>query len=326
MSCSVNADSNHLFQTRSTPSATEEPARPSTARQHATASQLAAQSGRASSAVDQLFFRVSEISSLPSMAREIVEIAGNDSATVDDLYQAIQHDPALVATLLKHVNSSYYGLKYQISDIREAIHLLGLHEVRNLALSTFVSKLFEKSGSHNHYTRAGLWVHSQAVAIVAHRVAQVAQLDRPGEVQAAGLLHDLGYILQDQYLRRHFCTILDEMDDQTPTIEIEQRILTFDHTQLGAAVATHWNFPEAIVDVIRHHHAPSQYDGDHRESVCVVAIANYLCSSGGTSALGIHNLQPLTDDILDVVKITHHQLDEVWAEVQANLARLFGKQ
>ena len=60
---------------------------------------------------------------------------------------------------------------------------------------------------------------------------------KPDEAYLAGLLHDLGLILIDQYVHAAFCRVIDALAEGSPICEVEGRILGFDHTQLGEFVA-----------------------------------------------------------------------------------------
>ncbi len=270
--------------------------------------------------LDKLFTRISEISSLPRVAQRIVQLASDDNATVDDLRRVIQTDPALTAKLLRLVNSSFYAIKNSVRDLRTAISLLGFHEVRNLALSIFVAEQFQKSGDHNAYTRIGLWKHSQAVALMAQRIARVSGRGKPGEIFLAGLLHDIGYILLDQHLRRHFCEVLDEINEDTATCVVERRLLSFDHARLGASVAAKWKFPTQIVDAIRYHHSPETYRGEFVDAVRAVAIANHMATRAGCSALGVANVEPPADGVYAQAGLDPATQEILWNDMTAILS------
>ena len=59
-------------------------------------------------------------------------------------------------------------------------------------------------------------------------------------------------------------------------LNAEQSVFQFDHTEVGFVVATAWAFPPAIVEAIRHHHAPGKATVD-RGLCATVSLANSLC-------------------------------------------------
>ena len=248
-------------------------------------------------ALERLFARISDVSTLPTVAQRVLGLAYDEASTATDLSDVIQTDPALVSRILRRVNSSFYGLRYRVADLQTAINLLGYREIHNLVLSVFVSRWFERPFEHGPYSRQSLWMHSVGVALTARLVSAVTGRAKPEEAYVGGLLHDIGFILLDQHLRRHFVRVVDELRPATPTTKVEARIFTFDHAQLGAAVAKKWRFPERITEAILFHHEPHRYLGPNRELVYIVAIANYLCAAYGWTSLGVQNVPPPSEAI-----------------------------
>src|SRR6476620_6973424 len=167
-------------------------------------------------ALERLFARIGDVASLPAAAEKVLRMTASDDADPLELCEVIQNDPVLVARILRRLNSSYYALSQKISDLKTAISLLGLREIRNLALTVFVSRSFEGGATRGPYKRENLWAHSVGVAVASRLVARVCGRSACEEAYIAGLLHDLGLILLDQTLRRHFHKVLDALDESTP--------------------------------------------------------------------------------------------------------------
>ncbi|MEX2175838.1 MAG: HDOD domain-containing protein [Pirellulaceae bacterium] len=281
---------------------------------------VAAMSPERRTALERLFSRIGEVSSLPSTAHKIINLAEDDNVHAEDLREAIQSDPVLVARILRRLNSSYYALSHKVADLRTAISLLGLREIRNLALTVFVSRFYEPgSTTHNAYKRENLWTHSVAVAAAARLVSRVCGRALPEEAYISGLLHDIGLILLDQTLRKHFFKVVDAIDAATPTHIVENRILTFDHALLGGYVARKWNFPDQVADAITFHHQPWCYTGEHKDLVFVVSVANYLCSRAGLTSLGVHNVAPPPDEVYRGLGLDQVTLAIIWDELDSTI-------
>lgn len=269
--------------------------------------------------LERLFARIGEVSSLPATAQKIMSLAGDDNVQAEALREAIQNDPVLVARILRRLNSSYYALSHKVADLRTAVSLLGLREIRNLALTVFVSRYFEPGTTHNQYKRENLWTHSVAVGAASRLVSRVCGRASVEEAYIAGLLHDIGLILLDQTLRRHFFKVVDAIDPATPTHIVENRILTFDHALLGGFVARRWNFPDQVADAITFHHQPWCYTGEHKDLVYVVTVANYLCSRAGLTSLGTHNVAPPPDEVYRGLGLDQVTLAILWDELDATI-------
>jgi putative nucleotidyltransferase with HDIG domain len=272
-------------------------------------------------ALERLFTHIGLVTSLPAVGQRILQLTENESTSGDELREAIQSDPVLVARILRRLNSSYYGLSHKVADVRTAVSLLGFREIRNLALTVFLSKMFEAPGHHGAYRREMLWSHSVAVAACARLVSRVTGRGFAEEAYIAGLLHDLGLILIDQTLRRHFTRILDQLTPHTPTCVVENRVFSFDHATLGGFVARKWNFPEQIGDAISYHHQPLAYTGKHTDLVNVVTVANYLCSRAGRTSLGVNNVEPPPDEVYSGLGLDQVTLSIICTELDATLEK-----
>ncbi|HZL90104.1 MAG TPA: HDOD domain-containing protein [Pirellulaceae bacterium] len=272
-------------------------------------------------ALERLFTRISRVAPLPGIGQRILQLTDSDAACGDDLREAIQSDPLLAARILRRLNSAYYGLGHKVADFRTAVSLLGFREIRNLALTVLLAELCEPPLSHGSYSREMLWSHCVCVAATSRLISRVCGLGTPEEAYLAGLFHDLGLILVDQTLPRHFTRVLDELTPSVPTCVVENRILSFDHAALGGFVARKWNIPEPIADAITFHHLPLGYRGEHYELVNVVTLANYLCCRAGRTSLGVANVQPPADEVYSILGLDQVTLSIICSELDATLEK-----
>jgi len=270
--------------------------------------------------VKRLFARIGEVSSLPAVAIRIIEVANASSTAALDLLEAVQFDAALAMRIMRTVNSSYYSLQNKVADLKLAITLLGFKEIRNLAMTAYVAQLFKKGAGHGKYTREGLWNHLIGVGAVARLIARTCGKVPPREAYLAGLLHDVGLILIDQYLHKPFCKVIDSLTAETPICELEQEVLGFDHGELGEFVTSQWNLPEHLTKTIRYHHAPLEYDGPHREMVYVVSLADVFCHVKGVAALGMANRQMPPTEIFTGLGLDKPQVAAIWEQLDETLA------
>ena len=274
----------------------------------------------ASPALAKLFERIGQLTTLPAAAQRIMRLVSDQSANTSDLLAAVEGDPVLAAQVLRRVNSAFYGLRNRVDDLRSAISLLGFREIRNLALTVYMSRMFDGDSKYRGFSRAGLWRHSVAVAHASRLISLTCRRESPDEAYLAGLLHDIGLILLDQYMGKHLMQVVDLVSEGKPTCEAERAVLPFDHTLLGAYLATQWNFPGAVVASTRYHHDPLNGPGDYQQMTAIVAVGDYLCHRAGVSSLGTQNTFATTDAVLSVLKLEQAQLASVWDQLQEALA------
>ena len=269
--------------------------------------------------IKRLFSRISEVSTLPTVAVKIIEVANDPTTGAEDLLGAVQFDTALAARIMRTVNSSYYSMQNKVADLKLAITLLGFKEIRNLAMTAYIAQLFKKGSGHGTYTREGLWNHMIGVGIVAQLVADTCQRVPPREAYLAGLLHDLGLILEDQYLNKPFCQVIDLLAEDTPLRDVERKVMGFDHTELGEYVASQWSLPRHLTATIRYHHAPLEYEGEHRDMVFVVALADFFCTVKGVTQLGVRNMQMPTSEIFAALGLSKVHVSQIWNQLDETL-------
>lgn len=265
--------------------------------------------------VERLFKRISEVSSLPAVAIQIMEVANDSTTGAEDLLQAVQIDAALAMRIMRTVNSSYYALQNKVADLKLAITLLGFKEIRNLAMTAYIAQLFRKDAGYGTYTREGLWNHLIGVGTVARLIAETSRRVPPREAYLAGLLHDLGLILIDQYLHKPFCQVVDRLSEELPAYEIEREVLGFDHAALGEFVAVKWHLPEHLNTTIRYHHAPLEYAGPHREMVYAVALANFFCNVKGLTSLGVCDKQVPPGEAFTGLGLDKARVASIWEQL-----------
>ncbi len=220
----------------------------------------------------------SEISSIKSTVAELIRLINDPKSNARDLKKVIQLDPPLTAKLLKLANSAYFCFPRAIGDIKEAVVCVGFNELKELALNQKISQLFNLGDAFAGYSRALLWKHSVAVAIFG-KLLYTRELKAPGgNAYVAGLLHDIGIIVEDQFLLDTFFRILDDYGvGETDFTELEQKYLGWNHTDIGHAIAVDWNFPEETATAIRYHHRPLSADDEAAGLTCVLHIADFVC-------------------------------------------------
>ena len=272
-------------------------------------------------ALERLFRRIAQANALPKIGMRVIELAESESTRVEQLQRAIASDSALVTRMLRRVNSAYYGLRRKIYDVATAVRILGFREVRNLALTVYTSRLFSDTCEFGRYSRRNLWAHSVSVAALSRMVSSICKRAEPHDAYAAGLLHDVGYILLDRNLHRHFCRLLESLSPGEEATEIEREIFSFDHTELGSFVAADRSFSQQVVDAILFHHRPHEYDGPHCETVFAVALANCLCSRNGRKSLGENHIPNPTDEIYQGLDVDEADLQIIWDELDPTMAK-----
>src|SRR4051812_32460200 len=180
--------------------------------------------------------QISHIATLPEITIKIIELVENPRSTAQDLHKLISNDPALVARILKVVNSAFYGLPGQIGSINRAIVLLGLNAVKNIVIAASLAKLFRGGRVSPHFSAKDLWTHSIAVGVMARLIVNKIQNVLPDEAFLAGLIHDMGILVELQAFREPLVEVAERATKETTLryIDLEIQSIGVDHQALGA--------------------------------------------------------------------------------------------
>ena len=77
------------------------------------------------SRVEQMAARAAALYSRPTVALEIVRLTSEPQVDPRVLKELLEKDPALTCKILRVVNSSFFGLRREVSDLNQALGLLG---------------------------------------------------------------------------------------------------------------------------------------------------------------------------------------------------------
>lgn len=217
--------------------------------------------------MDSLVKRIDGASTLPVVVSSVLRVCDNPRSDAQDLADAISTDPVLSAKLVRTANSAFFGLVHKVSDVRGAVVRIGLKTVRNTVLGLSVSKLFDAPVEKDGFSRPGVWQHSIAVAILNDLLVTTCRApglrELAGEAFLAGLVHDIGIILEDQYMSKRFANFPAlAWRLKQPLHQVEKNDLGFDHQDLGEAVLKKWKFPKHLAQTVGRHHRPETAKDD----------------------------------------------------------------
>ena len=240
--------------------------------------------------------RVVELATLPAVALEVNKMLADDSISVQQMTQVIEQDQAIVAKILKLVNSSFYGFRSQINNLSHAVVILGFKALHSAVLSVAVNQTFPKDLKCESFDVVDFWFHSVAVALVAQKFAEQTKLCEPEEAFTAGLLHDIGKVILVQYFPKDFRLIWQEQQKSGCTsFEAEQRIIETTHCQIATRVARKWLLPKSLLDVLRCHHDVNKKQ-DNRDLTLMIHGADIVVNTWKKNLTEKPVLKSMDDD------------------------------
>lgn len=266
--------------------------------------------------VDDIIKRIHDLPSLPAVVAELLSSMDSEDVDVHVLAGKIALDQSLTAKTLRLANSSFYGMQSKVTSIPQAISVLGFHNIRTLVTACSLTGAFSPGpGIHFHFQP--FWRHSIGTAVCARVLAQRLRLN-PETAFTAGLLHDLGtlvlatsfpadYDAVEAWRKQHDC------DCGTA----QRAVFGIDHTQVGSALAAHWNFPVKIQQAVAGHHGLAPPDSVSLP--LLVHVADALASALDLSGQADEQVPPLSPRGWQLLALS----DAAWLDVFAETELLF---
>ncbi|MCA9429973.1 MAG: HDOD domain-containing protein [Candidatus Omnitrophica bacterium] len=208
--------------------------------------------------IDELrrkFEEVENLPSLPTVVQEILDVTNDPRSGARDIQAVVENDQTCSVKLLKLANSAYYGFSRQVSSIKEAIVIIGMEGVKNVAMSLGVAECFLELGKANQHFLNNLWVHSMATATAAGVLAKKAQGVSPSYAYCSGLVHDFGkLILAGEFGQEYFELFEKAKEEKKGLVQIERSVLGVSHPQVAGWVARSWELPDLVIESVELHH------------------------------------------------------------------------
>jgi HD-like signal output (HDOD) protein len=255
---------------------------------------------------------ISHIATLPEVTLKIIRLVEDPDSTAADLNAIITNDPALGARILKVVNSAFYGLPGQIGSINRSIVLLGLNAVKNIAIAASLAKLFRGGKICPTFDARDLWTHCVAVATTTRLLADRIGLGLPDEAFLAGLIHDLGIMVEIQARRPQFVEVLTKLQAGTLTLrQAETAVMGVSHEQFGAGLCKAWKFPTSFAYVTGFHHRPLELPEPNRTLTALVYVADIIAAHQNLGFTGSVEVAQPSPEVLDQLKLTDNHIADV---------------
>lgn len=207
----------------------------------------------------------------PTVLVQIMEEQEKPYPDIRRISEVISKDVSLSATVLKTVNSPFYGLRSKVTSIQQAAAILGINNIGNLV--TGLALRASLGSKKRQVNLDDYWDAASNVALVSRQLSKHLLVGDPEQSYLLGLFHDCGIPLL-LLKKEGYSEVLKEAsaNPDVPFTDIEERIVNTNHAVLGYFVAKGWLLPEVVRNCILVHHDIRALESDDLEQNNLLAL------------------------------------------------------
>jgi putative nucleotidyltransferase with HDIG domain len=265
--------------------------------------------------------KLQQLPTLPVVYQKLQEVMDYQRVSAQQVGMVIEQDQSLASKILKVVNSAYYGFPRRISTISQAVVILGFNEIKHLALSISIIHTMGNNDNATIFNYLNFWRHCIGVAIcsgVLSRKIGVTKGCSHEEAFVAGLLHDIGKLVMEQYLHENFLESLRLCNlKNVHFYDAEKMANGFTHEETGEYLLEYWKLPQTLVTAAGFHHSPDSKSKSFPSYsvVSIVHIADVISHAIGLGNGGDLFVPPLNQSCWEFTGLSTDSLESIIAEV-----------
>lgn len=200
--------------------------------------------------MQDIIANIQSFGSLPEIPQQILQMSSDPDASLLSIGLLVEKDVALSSQILRKVNSSYYGLSRHITNIKEAVSILGISEICNIAITSSMLGLISDK---NDLYYENLFQKSFCTALASDLIGERVGIRNRNDVYLAGLFLYLGQIVFLQSFPDDYIKIIEEAKNNGADVnELEQNYFDITSNRVGEMLCDNWNLPENIKHCVKY--------------------------------------------------------------------------
>jgi putative nucleotidyltransferase with HDIG domain len=251
---------------------------------------------------------------LPPIVQRLNLMIEDEKTSIHQIANLIEKDQVITSKILRLANSAFYGFPKKVSTVQNALILLGINVVKVLIITSSIFEIIYKED-------VGLWEHSIGVAACSRILAEKVGLKEPQEVATAGLLHDLGRIIQKVSFKEEYEKILELTKNGKDPLQAEKEILGIDHAEMGSFIMKTWNLPDRLVEAVDAHHEFEKAK-EFKKEAAVVHLSDILIHVRGYGSSLYRKVPPLQEKALKTLKLNLFEIKDIFFKLEPRLYEL----
>lgn len=208
--------------------------------------------------LENILNTIDRLKPIPQTALKILRMSQSHQHHVTDITRELARDQVLSGQVLKLCNSALFAGMVKIETLNDAVLIMGEEMLIKSVITAAVNTYYAQDGVSGYsLCKGGLFFHAVGVASTAEKIAEKAGSPQLKLAYTAGLLHDIGKVILDQYVSDASPLFFRRLSQKNENfLTSEKKVLGITHCEAGAILAKKWNFPDGLSEIIRLHHTP----------------------------------------------------------------------
>jgi putative nucleotidyltransferase with HDIG domain len=251
---------------------------------------------------------------LPPIVQKLSALIEDERTSLHQIADLIEKDQVITTKVLRLANSAFYGFPRKVSTVQQAMMLLGMNVLKILIMTSSIFDIIHKED-------VGLWEHSIGVAACAKIIAEKTEIKDPQEIATAGLLHDLGRVIEMVTFKEEYRDIMALISQGEDPLQAEVKVLGIDHAEIGGFLMRQWNLPERLIEAVSAHHHLNLSVKYKKESACL-HLSDILVHARGYGKTLYEKVPPLDSQVLKTLNLSLTEIKDVLFALEPKLYEL----
>lgn len=222
----------------------------------------------------------------PAGVMKLLRLLREPEAELDEIAEALSHDPGLVLRVLKLVNSAAFGRSQRIDSVHHAVSMLGRSQLEQLVLGVAVKDKLPRAPAPGFEPKR-FW---QAAFFRASLAKSLADLLHPADKArcfVGALLQDMAVPLLAHARPDDYGPVLEAWHGSPGAAlhELERDALGWSHDEIGGHIGAEWELPDSLLKTIVLHHTDAASDRELPPALRLVAVHRETEVEHGLEAL-----------------------------------------
>jgi putative nucleotidyltransferase with HDIG domain len=226
---------------------------------------------------DDILKTIDKLKPIPQTALKLLRMFQSGRHDFTQITKELSSDQVLSGQTLKLCNSALFSGLVKLESLKDAVLLLGESMLIKSVIAAAVNDYFDQTGASGYsLCKGGLFFHAVGVATLCEKISDKSSCPSVKSAYTAGLLHDIGKVILDQYVADCAPYFFREMNQKNENfITSEKKLLGITHCEAGTLLAKKWNFPDGLIATISLHHTPEKAK-KNKDLVNIVYLADLL--------------------------------------------------